>query len=145
MGIAILEDHASICGACATVSVSRRGRLSVEKVVLVMNSGYVINPLNSAEQIEGSVCWELSHALYGGLDLGKGRFMNNNFDTYNLMRMNQMPDVDVHFALSRDGWWGGIGEPGGPPTPPAVANAIYFATGKRVRSTPIANHDLSWS
>lgn len=145
MGIAIVEDHASICGACATVSVSRRGRLTVEKVVLVMNSGYVINPLNSAEQIEGSVCWELSHALYGGLDLRKGRFMNNNFDTYNLMRMNQMPDVDVHFALSQDGWWGGIGEPGGPPSPPAVANAIYFATGKRVRSTPIANHDLSWS
>jgi len=145
MGIAIVEDHASICGACATVSVTRRGRLTVEKVVLVMNSGYVINPLNSTEQIEGSVCWELSHALYGGLDLRKGRFMNNNFDTYKLMRMNQMPDVDVHFALSQDGWWGGIGEPGGPPSPPAVANAIYFATGKRVRSTPIANHDLSWS
>ena len=145
MGIAILEDHASICGACATVSVSRRGRLNVEKVVLVINSGYVINPLNSAEQLEGSVCWELSHALYGGLDLEKGRFVNNNFDTYNLMRMDQMPDVDVHFALSQDGWWGGIGEPGGPPSPPAVANAIYFATGKRVRSTPIANHDLSWS
>ncbi len=145
MGIAILEDHASICGACATVSVSRRGRLNIEKVVLVINSGYVINPLNSAEQLEGSVCWELSHALYGGLDLEKGRFVNNNFDTYNLMRMDQMPDVDVHFALSQDGWWGGIGEPGGPPSPPAVANAIYFATGKRVRSTPIANHDLSWS
>jgi isoquinoline 1-oxidoreductase beta subunit len=145
MGIAILEDHASICGACATVSVSRRGRLTVEKVVLVMNSGYIINPLNCAEQIEGAACWELSHALYGGLDLDKGRFINNNFDTYNLMRMDQMPDVDVHFALSQDGWWGGIGEPGGPPSPPAVANAIYFATGKRVRSTPIANHDLSWS
>jgi isoquinoline 1-oxidoreductase beta subunit len=145
MGIAIVEDHASICGACATVSVSRRGQLAVEKVVLVMNSGYMINPLNGAEQIEGSVCWELSHALYGGLDLRQGRFMNNNFNTYNLMRMNQMPEVDVHFALSKDGWWGGMGEPGGPPSPPAVANAIYFATGKRVRSTPMSKHDLSWS
>ena len=110
-----------------------------------MNSGYVINPLNSAEQLEGSVCWELSHALYGGLDLENGRFVNNNFDTYSLMRIHQMPEVEVHFALSHDGWWGGMGEPGGPPTPPAVANAIYFATGKRVRSTPISKHDLSWS
>jgi isoquinoline 1-oxidoreductase beta subunit len=145
MGIAIVEDHASICGACATVSVSKRGQLTIEKVVLAMNSGYMINPLNGSEQIEGSVCWELSHALYGGLDLRQGRFMNNNFHTYNLMRMNQMPEVDVHFALSKDGWWGGMGEPGGPPTPPAVANAIYFATGKRIRSTPINKHDLSWS
>ena len=145
MGIAVVEDHNSICGACATVSVSRRGQLRVEKVVIVINSGYVINPHNAAEQLEGSVCWELSHALYGGLELKDGRFVNNNFDTYPLMRIDQMPDVDVHFASSEDGWWGGIGEPGGPPTPPAVANAIYFATGKRIRSTPIIGHDLSWS
>jgi isoquinoline 1-oxidoreductase beta subunit len=61
------------------------------------------------------------------------------------MRMHQAPEVEVHFAMSEDGWWGGIGEPAGPPTPPAVANAIWFATGKRVRSTPIAKHDLGWS
>jgi isoquinoline 1-oxidoreductase beta subunit len=145
MGIAIVEDHGSICGTCATVSVSRRGQLTIEKLVQVMNSGYMINPLNGAEQIEGAACWELSHALYGGLDLKGGRFINTNFNTYNLMRMPQMPEVEVHFALSKDGWWGGMGEPGGPPSPPAVANAIYFATGKRVRSTPIIKHDLSWS
>lgn len=145
MGIAIVEDHGSICGACATVSVSRNGQLSVEKVVLAMNSGYMINPRGGAEQIEGSVCYELSHALYGGLDLTGGQFVNRNFDTYNLMRMQQMPEVEVHFAMSQDGWWGGMGEPGGPPTPPAVANAIYFATGKRIRSTPITKFDLNWS
>jgi isoquinoline 1-oxidoreductase beta subunit len=145
MGLAIVEDHDSYCGACATVSVSRRGELAVEKVVLVMNSGYVINPRAAAEQMEGSVVWELSHALYGGLELERGRFVNNNFDSYKLMRMHQVPEVEVHFALSEDGWWGGIGEPAGPPTPPAVANAIWFATGKRVRSTPIDSHDLSWS
>jgi isoquinoline 1-oxidoreductase beta subunit len=95
--------------------------------------------------MQGSVCWELSHALYGGLQLERGRFVNTNFDRYHLMRMPQMPDVEVHFALSRDGWWGGIGEPAGPPTAAAVANAVYFATGKRIRSTPIVKHDLSWS
>lgn len=145
MGIAVLKDHASYCAACATVSVSRGGELRVEKVVLVMNSGYVINPRAAAEQMEGSVMWELSHALYGGLELERGRFVNSNFDRYNLMRMPQAPAVEVHFALSEDGWWGGIGEPAGPPTPPAVANAIFFATGKRIRSTPIARADLSWS
>jgi isoquinoline 1-oxidoreductase beta subunit len=145
MGVAVLEDHASYCAACATVSVSRRGELRVEKVVLVMNSGYIINPRAAAEQMEGSVIWELSHALYGGLTLEGGRFVNTNFDSYNLMRMHQAPEIEVHFAMSEDGWWGGIGEPAGPPTPPAVANAIWFATGKRIRSTPIARHDLSWS
>ena len=145
MGVAVLEDHASYCGACATVSVSRGGELRVEKVVLVMNSGYIINPRAAAEQMEGSVIWELSHALYGGLELEQGRFVNNNFDRYNLMRMHQAPEIEVHFAMSEDGWWGGIGEPAGPPTPPAVANAIWFATGQRVRSTPITRHDLSWS
>jgi isoquinoline 1-oxidoreductase beta subunit len=145
MGIAVVEDHGSYCGACATVSVSRNGALRVEKIVLVMNSGYIINPLNCAEQMEGAACWELSHALYGGLRLQNGRFTNLNFDNYNLMRIDQMPEVETHFALSEDGWWGGVAEPGGPPTAPAVANAIYFATGKRIRSTPIVKHDLSWS
>ena len=66
-----------------------------------------------------------------------------NFDSYNLMRINQTPEIEVHFALSQDGWWGGMGEPGGPPAPAAVANAIFFATGKRLRSTPMIQHDLS--
>jgi isoquinoline 1-oxidoreductase beta subunit len=145
MGVAVVEDHASYCGACATVSVSRRGEVRVEKVVLVHNCGYIINPRGAGEQLEGSVVYELSHALYGGLDLQGGRFVNTNFDTYNLMRMPQAPEVEIHFAMSEDGWWGGCGEPGGPPTPPAVANAIFFATGKRVRSTPMLRHDLSWA
>ncbi len=145
MGVAVAEDHNSYCGACATVSVSRRGEVRVEKVVLVHNSGYIINPRGAGEQLEGSVVYELSHALYGGLDLQGGRFVNTNFDTYNLMRMPQAPEVEIHYALSEDGWWGGCGEPGGPPTPPAVANAIFFATGKRVRSTPMLRHDLSWA
>jgi isoquinoline 1-oxidoreductase beta subunit len=144
MGVAIVESHGTIAAACAKVSVSRRGVLTVEKVTIVVDSGHVINPHNAIEQCEGSVCWELSHALFGGLDLREGRFTNTNFDTYNLVRIDQMPDVDVHFALSKNKW-GGLGEPAGPPVPPAVANAVYYATGKRMRSTPFRNHDLSWS
>jgi isoquinoline 1-oxidoreductase beta subunit len=145
MGVAVVEDHAAYCGACATVSVSRRGEVRVEKVVLVHNPGYIVNPSGAIDQLEGAVFYELSHALYGGLNIQDGRVVNTNYDSYNLMRMPQAPEVEVHFALSQDGWWGGCGEPGGPPTPPAVANAIYFATGKRVRSTPMMRHDLSWS
>jgi isoquinoline 1-oxidoreductase beta subunit len=145
MGVAVVESHGSIAAACATVAVSRRGALTVEKVVLVVDSGHVINPLGAAEQCEGCVAWELSHAWLGGLDLKDGRFTNTNFDSYNLLRIDQMPQVDVHFALSGGTKWGGMGEPAGPPVPPAVANAIYYATGKRIRSTPFRNHDLSWS
>ena len=145
MGIAAVESHGTIAAVCATVSVSRRGELRVEKVVAVIDSGHVINPHVGAEQAEGSVCWELSHAWTGGLELEKGRFTNTNFDSYNLIRINQMPDVEVHFALSGGTKWGGLGEPCGPPVPPAVANAIFYATGKRIRSTPFRNHDLSWA
>jgi isoquinoline 1-oxidoreductase beta subunit len=144
MGVAVLEDHDSFCAVCATVDVSRRGELRVEKLVIVVNSGYVINPLNAAGQLEGAACWELSHALYGGLELDRGRFTNTNFDRYPLLRIDHAPRIETHFASSEAGWWGGMGEPAGPPTPPAVANAIFFATGRRIRSTPITKQDLSW-
>jgi isoquinoline 1-oxidoreductase subunit beta len=145
MGVAVVESHGTIAAACATVTVSRRGRLNIEKLVVVLDAGRVVNPHTAAEQCEGSVCWELSHAWTGGLELENGRFINNNFDTYNLLRIDQMPHVETYFASSGGTRWGGLGEPAGPPTPPAVANAIYFATGKRIRSTPFRSHDLSWA
>ena len=145
MGVAVVECHGTIAAACATVTVSRRGQLSVEKVVVVLDSGHVINPHTAVEQAEGSVCWELSHAWLGGLDLENGRFINTNFHNYLLVRIDQMPVVETHFALSGGTKWGGLGEPAGPPVPPAVANAIFHATGKRIRSTPFRLHDLSWA
>jgi len=145
MGIAVVESHGSTVGVCATVEVTRRGQLSVEKILVVTNSGYVINPRAANEQVYGCVAWELSHTLQGGLDLRDGRFRNTNFDGYKLTRMADMPPVESVYAMSQDGWWGGFGETAGPPTPPAIANAIFFATGKRIRSTPILQHNLSWA
>ena len=145
MGIGVVESHGTIAAACAKVTVSRRGRLEIEKVLVVLDAGRVINPLAAAEQCEGSVCWELSHAWTGGLELEGGRFVNTNFDTYNLLRIDQNPDVETIFASSGGKKWGGLGEPAGPPAPPAVANAIYYATGKRIRSTPFRIHDLTWT
>jgi isoquinoline 1-oxidoreductase beta subunit len=145
MGVAVVESHGTIAAACATVTVSRRGRLNIEKLLVVLDAGRVINPHAATEQCEGSVCWELSHAWTGGLELEGGRFVNTNFDTYNLLRIDQHPHVETIFASSGGTKWGGLGEPSGPPTPPAVANAIYYATGKRIRSTPFRSHDLTWN
>ena len=145
MGVAVVESHGTIAAACATVSVSKRGELTIEKLVIVLDAGHVINPHAATEQSEGSVVWELSHAFLGGLELEEGRFVNTNFATYNLMRINQAPVVETYFASSGGKKWGGLGEPSGPPAPPAVANAIFYATGKRVRSTPFINHDLTWA
>ena len=145
MGVAVVESHGSVVGVCATVEVSRRGVLTIEKMQVVSNTGYVINPRAAHEQVSSCIAWELSHALQGGLTLQNGRFQNVNFDTYKLMRFPDMPTVESVFAMSEDNWWGGFGETAGPPTPPAVANAIFFATGKRIRTTPILKHDLSWA
>ena len=127
------------------MTVSRRGRLEIEKVLVVLDAGRVINPHAATEQCEGSVVWELSHAWMGGLELENGRFVNTNFDTYNLLRIDQIPQVETIFASSGGTKWGGLGEPAGPPAPPAVANAIYYATGKRIRATPFRSEDLTWT
>ena len=145
MGVAVVECHGTIAAACATVSVTRRGQLTVEKIVIVADCGHVINPRGAVEQIEGAVVYELSHAWLGGLEMRGGRFVNTNFDSYNILRIDQTPEVEAHFALTGGKKWGGMGEPAGPPVPPAVANAIFAATGKRIRSTPFRLHDLSWA
>jgi len=145
MGIAVVESHGATVGVCATVEVTRRGNLNIEKILVVSNTGYVINPRAAHEQVRSCVAWELSHALQGGLDFKDGRIQTVNFDKYKVMRYPDMPTVESVFAMSEDGWWGGFGETAGPPTPPAVANAIFFATGKRIRTTPILKHDLRWS
>jgi isoquinoline 1-oxidoreductase beta subunit len=146
MGVAVVEDHNSICAACATVSVSRRGQLRIEEFQFVIDNGHMINPLNCTEQAEGSCVYELSHAVTGGLELVDGGFVNTNFDSYQIMRMADAPHVkQIAFALSGGDVWGGMGEPAAPPAPPAVANAVFYATGVRMRTTPFKNYDLSWS
>jgi isoquinoline 1-oxidoreductase beta subunit len=145
MGIGIVESHGSTVGAVVTVEVTRRGVLNIEKVLIVHNAGWTINPRAAIEQVKSCVAWELSHVLYGGLNLQNGRFQNVNFDNYKLMRLPDMPEVETVIADSRSDWWGGFGETACPPTPPALANAIFAATGKRVRTTPVLKHDLSWA
>jgi isoquinoline 1-oxidoreductase subunit beta len=144
-GIAIVESYGSIVAEVAEVSVSKRGEVRVERVVCALDCGHVVNPLTVAEQMESSVVYGLTAALYGQITIKNGRVVEGNFDDYQMLRLDGMPEVETHLALTGGNKWGGIGEPGVPPIAPAVCNAIFKVTGKRVRSLPLSNHDLNWT
>jgi isoquinoline 1-oxidoreductase beta subunit len=144
-GMAIHECFGAIVAQVAEVSVSKRGEVRVEHVVCAVDCGHAVNPLTIAEQMESGVAYGLTSALYGQITIDKGRAVQSNFDDYQMLRMHQMPEVETHLALTGGDKWGGIGEPSVPPTAPAVCNAIFKITGKRIRSLPLMNHDLSWA
>lgn len=144
-GVAIHESFGTIVAQVAEVAVSKRGEVRVERVVCAIDCGHVVNPLNVAEQMESGVVYGLTAAFYGQIRIDKGRAVEGNFDDYQMLRINQMPEVETHLALTGGDKWGGIGEPGVPPIAPAVCNAIFKITGKRVRALPLMNHDLSWT
>ena len=145
MGLGMIESHGTVAATNAHVIVSRRGQLRVEKVVLAYDCGHVVNPTSCKEQMESCITWEQSHTVTAEIYIEGGRITSDNFDTYKLARIGDTPVIEVIAALSGGDKWGGMGEPGCPPVAASIANAIFFATGKRVRSTPISSHDLSWS
>ncbi|HEX9867376.1 MAG TPA: xanthine dehydrogenase family protein molybdopterin-binding subunit [Candidatus Tectomicrobia bacterium] len=144
-GVAIAESYGSIVAEVAEVAVSQRGEVRVERVVCAVDCGHVVNPLTVAEQMESAVVYGLTAALYGQITIKDGRVVEGNFDDYPMLRLDGMPEIETHLALTGGDKWGGIGEPGVPPLAPAVCNAIFKITGKRVRSLPLSNHDLNWS
>lgn len=144
-GIAIAESYGSIVAEIAEVAVSRRGEVRVERVVCAIDCGHVVNPLTVAEQMESSVVWGLTAALYGQITIKDGRVVEGNFDDYPMLRLDAMPEVETHLALSGGSKWGGVGEPGVPPLAPAVCHGIFQVTGKRIRSLPLRKHDLNWT
>ena len=105
--------------------------------------GHVINPRLVEMQIESAVIYGLTAALGDAITIKDGAVEQTNFDSYPMLRMADAPRIETHLALSRGKRWGGIGEPGTPPAAPAVCNAIYAATGKRIRSLPISDTDLT--
>ena len=127
------------------MSVSQDGELKVDRVVCAVDCGHVINSATVEMQMESGVVYGLTAALFGEITIDQGRVQQANFDTYDMVRIAEMPVVETYLALSGGDKWGGIGEPGVPPIAPAVCNAIFAATGKRIRSLPLKNHDLSWS
>jgi isoquinoline 1-oxidoreductase subunit beta len=142
-GIAIHECYGTILGQVAEVTVSQKGEVRVDRVVAAVDCGHVVNPKIVEAQIEGGIIYGLSAALYGDLTIKDGRVEQANFDQYEMVRLADAPKIEVYLALSGGKKWGGIGEPGTAPTAPAVANAVFAATGKRVRSLPLKNAKLS--
>jgi len=145
-GIAFHFSHRGYIAEVAEVTVSKAGVLKVDRVVVVSDIGSQIVNLSGAEnQVEGSVIDGLSTLMYPELDIQRGRIVQGNFGEYPLLRMAEAPPrVEVHFLRS-DQPVTGLGEPAFPPLAPAVCNAIFAATGKRVRQLPLSRADLSWS
>jgi isoquinoline 1-oxidoreductase subunit beta len=140
-GIAQFMGYGSYSAATAEVSVSPQGKVKVHRMVLALNCGHVVNPDQIAAQVEGSVVYGLSAAFYGECPVEKGRMTSLNFDTYQLLRIDEMPKVETVLVPTYD-FWGGVGEPTICVVTPAVMNAIFAATGKPVRNLPLKNEKL---
>jgi isoquinoline 1-oxidoreductase beta subunit len=140
-GIAQFMGYGSYSAAVAEVSVSAEGKLKIHRMVLALNCGHAVNPDQIAAQVEGSVVYGLSAALYGECTVQNGRMVELNFHTYPLLRLIEMPKVETVIVPTYD-FWGGVGEPTICVVTPAVLNAIFAATGKPVRSLPLKNVKL---
>ena len=138
-----MESFGSFVSEVAEISLDRKaGTVRVHKVVAAVDCGRYVNPEGIHAQIEGAVIYGLSAALKGEITIANGRVEQANFNDYDLVRINETPQIEVHIVESKDGP-GGIGEPGTPPIAPAVCNAIFSATGKPVRRLPIRAADLA--
>ena len=135
-GIAVVFSFGSWCAEVAEVSVAADGTPTVHRVVAAVDCGMTVNPDIVKRQIESAIVYGLTAALYGKITFKDGQVQQSNFHDYRMLRINQMPKVEVHIVPSKEAP-GGIGEPGTPPIAPAVANAIFAATGKRIRKLPI--------
>jgi isoquinoline 1-oxidoreductase beta subunit len=135
-GIAIHNSFGSVVAQVAEVSVTEDKRIRVERVVCVIDCGMAINPNLIRQQMEGAIVFGLSAALHGEITLEDGQVQQSNFHDYAPLRMNECPAIEVDIIKSSEGL-GGVGEPGVPPIAPAVANAVFAATGQRLRSLPL--------
>ena len=134
-GIAVAEAFGSYVAQVAEVSIDR-GKIRVHCITCAIDCGMVVNPDSIRAQMEGGIVYGLTATLKGAVTIGKGQVEQRNFTDYPLLSLDECPDIDVHIVDSQEAP-GGVGEPGVPPTAPAVANAVLVLTGKPVRSLPI--------
>lgn len=141
-GLAQTMGFGSYVAACAEVSVDQKtGKLKILRIIAATDPGYAVNPQQIEAQIEGSFVYGLSASLYGECTLKDGQIEQSNFDTYQVLKIDEMPKVES-IIMPSGGFWGGVGEPTIAVAAPAVLNAIFAATGKRIRDLPLKNHSL---
>jgi isoquinoline 1-oxidoreductase subunit beta len=140
-GLAQCHGFGSYVAACAEVSVSSTGDIKIHRIVAATDPGHAVNPQQIEAQVEGSFVYGLTAMLYGECTVKDGRIEQLNFDTYPMMRLAEMPKVET-VILASGGFWGGVGEPTIAVAAPAVLNAIFAATGKRLRDMPIKHANL---
>jgi isoquinoline 1-oxidoreductase beta subunit len=141
-GVAVMEGYGTYLAQVAEISLGADGKAKVHRIVCAVDCGQVVNPDTVMAQVEGSIVFGLSSALWGEINVQNGRVKQANFDSYRLARMNEVPRIDTYLVQSPEAP-GGIGEPAVALVAPAVCNAIYAATGTRLRSLPIARHKLA--
>jgi isoquinoline 1-oxidoreductase beta subunit len=140
-GIALAYAYGTFVAGVIEASVSPQGEVRVHRVVIALDPGHVVNPMTVEMQTESSVVFALTAALYGEITIKDGRVEQSNFHDYQMLRLAQMPKVET-IVMPSGGFWGGCGEPPVAVVAPALCNAIFAATGKRIRSLPLKNHDL---
>jgi isoquinoline 1-oxidoreductase beta subunit len=143
-GIAQIMGYGSYVAAAAEISVTDGSKIKVHRIVASTDPGYVVNPAQVERQIAGSFVYGLSGLFYGGCTVKDGRIEQANFDTYNSMRIAEMPKVESVLVPS-GGFWGGVGEPTIGVAAPAVLNAYFAATGKRIRSVPLRDQNITFA
>ena len=143
-GIAQVMCFGSYVAAIAEISVTDRNKVKVHRIVAATDPGYAVNPAQIERQIAGSFVYGLSALFYGECTVKDGRVEQTNFDSYNSMRIGEMPKVEA-IIMPSGGFWGGVGEPTIAVAAPAVLNAFFAATGNRIRSVPLSNHDIAFA
>ncbi|HZI82496.1 MAG TPA: molybdopterin cofactor-binding domain-containing protein [Casimicrobiaceae bacterium] len=140
-GVAVADGFGSYSAMVAEVSVNEAGELRVRRIVVAIDSGYVVNPDTCRAQAESNVVYGLGSILHQEINIKDGRVVESNFHDFPLPHISEIPTVET-VLVPTGGFWGGHGEPAILPLTPAVCNAIFAATGKRVRSLPLKHHDL---
>jgi isoquinoline 1-oxidoreductase beta subunit len=143
-GIAQVMGYGSYVAGAAEISVTDGSKIKVHRIVASTDPGYVVNPAQVERQIAGSFVYGLSALFYGGCTVKDGKIEQANFDTYNSMRISEMPKVESVMVPS-GGFWGGVGEPTIGVAAPAVLNAYFAATGKRIRSVPLRDQNITFA